>query len=150
MGDVLPFHLARLSEARELLARRCAEQVLLDEAAQVACLSKFHFQRLFREAFGETPGQFQINQRLAKARTLLAVTDLSISEICLEIGYSSLGSFSAQFRRLAGCTPTEFRHARRSRFAIGWAQPRVLVPSCMVSHYAPTIAQFSRNAERDR
>ena len=148
MGEVLPFHLARLHEARDLLAHRCVEQVRLDEAARVACLSKFHFERLFREAFGDTPRQFQIQRRLELARKLLTVTDLSVSEVCVEIGYSSLGSFSSQFRRAAGCTPTEFRYARRNQFALGWASPRVLVPSCMVARYAPPITQYSRNDAR--
>ncbi|HLK14857.1 MAG TPA: AraC family transcriptional regulator [Fimbriimonadaceae bacterium] len=149
MGDV-PFHMARLIEARDLLAKRCAEQVRLDEAAQVACLSKFHFERLFREAFGDTPRQFQIQRRLELARRLLSVTDLSVSEVCVEVGYTSLGSFSTQFRRVAGCTPSEFRFARRSLFALGWTAPKIYVPGCMVARYAPELPQLSRNIAATR
>ena len=150
VSDALPYHMARLLEARDLLARRCAEQVRLEEAAQVACLSKFHFERLFREAFGDTPRQFQIQRRLELARRLLTLTDLTVSEVCVEVGYSSLGSFSTQFRRMAGCTPSDFRFARRNLFALGWAAPKIFVPGCMVARYAPQLPQLSRNVALTR
>ncbi len=137
--------MARLIEARELLSQRCVDDLQLKDAAEVACLSPFHFERLFREAFGETPHQFKIQRRLEMARRLLSVTDLSVSEVCLEIGYRSLGSFSSQFRRMAGCTPSEYRLARRSQFALGWAKPKVFVPGCMVARYAPATPQLSRS-----
>ena len=120
----------RLCRSRDLLAASYQEQITLDHAAREACLSSFHFHRLFASAFGETPHDFLTRIRMDRAKQLLLRGEMSVTEVCLEVGYSSLGSFSHKFRSLAGQTPTGYqREARRVfgyralRFARGDAQP---------------------------
>jgi hypothetical protein len=83
--------------ARDLLAAHAHEPVPLAAAARAAFLSPFHFQRLFTRAFGESPHRFLTRRRIELAKQLLAGDQFSITEICLETGYASLGSFSAKF-----------------------------------------------------
>src|SRR5215467_2627933 len=90
----------RLCRARDLLASEYQSQVPLDLAAREACLSPFHFHRLFRATFGETPHDFLTSLRMSRARRLLASGQMSVTEVCLEVGYSSLGSFSTKFQSI--------------------------------------------------
>jgi AraC-like DNA-binding protein len=122
----------RLDASRDLIADRACDVVTLDDAAREACLSPFHFHRLFRQTFSETPHEFMVRRRMEQARKLLAQTDLSVSEVCVEVGYQSLGSFSTLFRREAGCAPTEYRRQLRSVFAtpVPWLWKPV--PACFM------------------
>ena len=81
----------------------------LDELAEVAHYSRFHFVRTFRELTGTTPGAFQTALRFARASELLLTSDASVTEICGEVGYSSLGTFSDRFRGLVGISPSGLR-----------------------------------------
>src|SRR5260370_36695868 len=88
----------RLCRSRDFLAACYQEPISLDLAAREACLSSFHFHRLFASAFGETPHDFLTRVRMDRAKRLLASGEMSVTEICMGVGYSSLGSFSCQFR----------------------------------------------------
>ncbi|MBX3118371.1 MAG: helix-turn-helix transcriptional regulator [Fimbriimonadaceae bacterium] len=99
----------RMLLSREFLAENFAEPMTLAKAAEQAFFSPYHYQRLFTRAFGESPQEFLTRLRLEHAQTLLRGRDLTVSEVCLEVGYSSLGSFSTLFARKMGCPPTEFR-----------------------------------------
>jgi AraC-like DNA-binding protein len=125
----------RLSRSRDYLAAYFDQRVLLDEAARQAYLSKYHYQRLFQRTFGETPHEFLTRRRIDRARDLLASTDLSVSEICMDVGYSSLGSFSARFHQLVGCPPSEFRARLRGIFAIPWPGMHHFLPNCFLRFY---------------
>jgi AraC-like DNA-binding protein len=85
------------------------DQVRLAEVASEACLSPYHFHRLFREVFRETPNQYLQRKRLANARQLLERGEQGVTDICLEVGFESITSFSALFRRSFGCSPREYR-----------------------------------------
>jgi len=99
----------RLHRARDFL-QSCYDQPLtVAGVARVASLSPFHFQRLFREAFGRTPMQYLQARRLAVAQRLLASTDRPVTDICFDVGFESLGAFSWLFRRRLGLSPKEFR-----------------------------------------
>jgi AraC-like DNA-binding protein len=126
----------RLCRARDLLAVEFRSRVLLDQAAREACLSPFHFHRLFRVAFGETPHDFLTRLRMDHARRLLASGEMKVTEVCLEVGYSSLGSFSSKFQSLTGCAPTDYQ--RRVRRVFGYPRPWniILVPECYLSAFA--------------
>jgi AraC family transcriptional regulator len=90
--------------------------VCLAEVASEACLSSYHFHRLFREVFRETPNQYLQRKRLANARWLLERGEQSVTDICLEVGFESITSFSGLFRRSFGCSPREYRlRKKRSR-----------------------------------
>jgi AraC-like DNA-binding protein len=95
----------RLCRARDLLAAGYHAPIPLDRAAREACLSPFHFQRLFTRTFGETPHRFLTRLRMDQARQLLAAGDLPVTEVCLEVGYTSLGTFSSRFAALTGLSP---------------------------------------------
>ncbi|MEM9986886.1 MAG: AraC family transcriptional regulator, partial [Bacteroidota bacterium] len=110
---------AKLSTKRELYRRLCQaraymhshlDEVLdLDTLSQVACLSKYHFIRLFKEAFGQTPRQYLIAQRLEQASSLLIHTKKTFHEICQEVGLKDSSSFGRLFKRTFGATPHLYR-----------------------------------------
>jgi AraC-like DNA-binding protein len=125
----------RLCRARDLLAAEYQSSVSLNQAAREACLSPFHFHRLFRATFGETPHDFLTNLRMDRARRLLASGEMSVTEVCLEVGYSSLGSFSTKFQSLVGRPPTQYQ--REVRRIFGYSRPWniILVPVCYFAAY---------------
>jgi AraC-like DNA-binding protein len=126
--------LARLRRVREQLQAASGEAAGLDEMARAACFSKYHFLRLFRQAYGETPARYLARLRLARARTLLETTDRSVTDICLEVGFESLPSFSGAFRRYAGAPP---QHYRRRWIAVPRIPGAMLrVPGCFVAMYS--------------
>ncbi|MEM9531651.1 MAG: helix-turn-helix transcriptional regulator [Pseudomonadota bacterium] len=100
-------HLLRLCKARDQL--RSVDQPSLDEVAKSAAMSRYHFIRQFKAVFGETPVQFRTRVRLERAKQLLAHSSDSITAICMAVGFSSLGSFSALFSRRFGRSPSAFR-----------------------------------------
>jgi AraC-like DNA-binding protein len=99
----------RLLRGKDYLDSFFCEDMRLDRVASDACLSPYHFHRLFREVFGATPNQYLQRRRLANARDLLRSTERTVTEICLEVGFESMTSFSALFRRIYGCSPREYR-----------------------------------------
>jgi AraC-like DNA-binding protein len=127
----------RLCRGRDLLASEFQSRVLLEHAAREACLSEYHFHRLFRASFGETPHEFLTRMRMDRAKQMLA-SERSVTEVCFEIGYESLGSFSSKFRARFGRSPVEFQ--REVRRVFGYNAPwRVLrLPGCLLRVWAPT------------
>jgi AraC-like DNA-binding protein len=102
----------RLHRARDYMDSHPDRSLNLAEAARAACLSPHHFHRAFRHAFHQTPHAYSIYRRLERARTLLHQTELPVIEICAEVGFESLPSFTALFKRYAGVTPGQFRKIR--------------------------------------
>lgn len=103
--DLLP-HLRR---ARDHIDRYYAMALDLDQLAQLAGLSKFHFVRSFEAAYDETPMRYLTRRRIERAQDLLRGANLTVTEICMVVGYASLGSFSSRFRQLVGESPTAYR-----------------------------------------
>ncbi len=95
--------------ARDAMDRRYAEPLDLDALARAAHVSKYHFARRFAEAYGETPIRYLTRRRIERAQDLLRAANLTITEVCMMVGFSSLGSFSSRFRELVGETPTQYR-----------------------------------------
>jgi AraC-like DNA-binding protein len=120
-GDVL-IHLRR---ARDHADRHYDEPLDLETLAGVAGISKYHFQRLFKATYGITPAAYLSERRVARAQDLLRATNLTVTEVCHMVGFSSLGSFSSRFRDLVGETPSEFQR----RYAATGA-PRI--PGCYI------------------
>ena len=127
-----PETLAHLRRARDLMDRRYADPVDLDAMARAAGFSRYHFARSFRAAFGETPGAYLSRRRVERAKDLLRSANLTVTEICHLVGFTSPGSFSARFSALVGASPTEYRRAHAERaappvpgcFAMAWGRPR--------------------------
>jgi AraC family transcriptional regulator len=99
----------RLLRGRDFLDSFHAEDLPLNEVAHAACVSPYHFHRLFREVFGETPNQYLQRKRLQRARELLESSDRGVTEISMHVGLERSTSFSALFRRTFGCSPREYR-----------------------------------------
>jgi AraC-like DNA-binding protein len=107
--------LPRLREARDLADRRYAEPLDLDALAGAAGVSKYHFARCFAETYGEPPMRYLTRRRIERAQDLLRSANLTITEVCMLVGFSSLGSFSSRFRELVGESPTQYRHRWAAR-----------------------------------
>lgn len=101
--------LIRLCKARDQLLGLDQTESSIDEAAKLALMSRYHFVRQFKAVFGEAPVQFRTRVRLDRAKFLLLHGDRSVTDICLDVGFSSLGSFSALFSRRFGCPPSAYR-----------------------------------------
>lgn len=101
----------RLYHARDYAAALLQEPLTLDDLARVAVMSPTHFLRTFRQAFKQTPHQFLTERRLERAKDLLRTTERPVTEICLAVGFASLGSFSALFRQRVGVSPASYRRA---------------------------------------
>lgn len=102
-------NLAHLRRARDLIDREYSRPLEVAELARTALMSTAHFSRRFRAAYGETPYAYLMTRRIERAKALLRRGELSVTEVCLEVGCSSLGSFSASFTRMVGATPTAYR-----------------------------------------
>jgi AraC-like DNA-binding protein len=103
--DLLP-HLRR---ARDLIDSCYADDLDLATIAQRAGVSKYHFIRSFSAEYGQTPAQYLAHRRIERAQDLLRATNLTVTEVCMLVGYTSLGSFSTKFRSLVGETPSAFQ-----------------------------------------
>ena len=101
--------LVHLRRARDHVDRHFAEPLDLDQLAAVAALSKYHFHRLFTATYGRTPAEHLAGRRIERAQDLLRATNLTVTEVCFAVGYSSLGSFSSRFRRIVGETPSAYQ-----------------------------------------
>jgi AraC-like DNA-binding protein len=126
MAENALFLLPALRRARDLIDREYAEPLDLDAMAGEAGYSRFHFARAFTAAYGETPRTYLTRRRIERAKTLLRTANLSVTEICLLVGFSSLGSFSARFRQLVGRSPSAYRADAVER---GGVPP---IPGCVV------------------
>lgn len=112
LDDVKPEELATLAHlrrARDLMDREFDRPLDVAAIAEEAMMSPAHFSRQFRATYGETPNAYLMTRRMERAKALLRVGDLSVTEVCMTVGWSSLGSFSARFTRLVGETPTAYR-----------------------------------------
>ena len=106
---VTPEELAHLRRARDLMDRDYAAPLDVPTMARAALMSPSHFSRQFREAYGETPYGYLMTRRIERAMALLRRGDLSVTEVCFEVGSSSLGTFSTRFTELVGVSPGVYR-----------------------------------------
>jgi AraC-like DNA-binding protein len=119
----------QVCRGRDLLADIQSANVSIEDAAREAGLSSFYFIRCFRALFGETPHQFRTRQRLTAAQKFLA-QGWCVTDVCMEVGFSSLGSFSSLFTRRIGLSPTAYqRSLRRSFLVADWAPHP---PNCLL------------------
>jgi AraC-like DNA-binding protein len=116
--------LVRLRRARDLMDREYARPLAVPALARVALMSPAHFSRRFKAAYGETPYSYLMTRRIERAKALLRRGDLSVNEVCLAVGCTSLGSFSSRFTELVGESPRAYR-ARRHAAEVG-------VPVCWI------------------
>jgi AraC-like DNA-binding protein len=130
--DLLP----HLRAARDLIDRAYAEPLDLARLARRAGCSRYHFLRAFAAAYGQTPGRYLTHRRIERAKDLLRSANLTVTEVCMLVGFTSLGSFSSRFAALVGMSPSAFR-AQAVR--AGGPPP---VPGCFVLMWShPAIAE---------
>jgi AraC-like DNA-binding protein len=140
-GSVTPEELANLAHlrrARDLMDREYARPLDVAALARAALMSTAHFSRQFRATYGETPYAYLMTRRIERAKALLRRGDLSVTEVCMAVGCTSLGSFSARFTELVGETPTAYRARDHSALAG--------VPGCI----ARNLTRPSRRPSRTR
>jgi AraC-like DNA-binding protein len=135
-------NLAHLRRARDLMDREYARPLDVAALARAALMSTAHFSRQFRATYGETPYAYLMTRRIERAKALLRRGDLSVTEVCLEVGCTSLGSFSARFTELVGETPTAYR----ARDHAGLAS----VPGCVARNLTRPSRRRSRVGEAAR
>jgi AraC-like DNA-binding protein len=132
-------NLAHLRRARDLIDREYMRPLDVAALARAALMSTAHFSRQFRAAYGETPYSYLMTRRIERAKALLRRGDLSVTEVCLEVGCTSLGSFSARFTELVGQTPTAYRDGDHSAL--------VNVSGCVAKDITRPSRKPSRNGE---
>jgi AraC-like DNA-binding protein len=119
-----------LLRARDLADARYFEPLTVDDLAREAKLSRAHFSREFRRAFGESPHAYLLTRRLERAASLLRTTDRSVADICFSVGLQSVGSFTTTFTRTYGMSPTAYRASFPP------ASQYALIPTCVLRAYA--------------
>ena len=130
-----PEELVHLRRARDLMDREYARPLDVPAMARAAFMSPAHFSRQFRAAYGETPYGYLMTRRIERAKALLRRGDLSVTEVCMAVGCTSLGSFSARFTELVGESPSAYRARSHAASAA--------IPAC----YAKLRTRPSRNKE---
>jgi AraC-like DNA-binding protein len=132
-------NLAHLRRARDLIDREYGRPLDVAALAREALMSPGHFSRQFRAAYGETPYSYLMTRRIERAKALLRRGDISVTEVCLAVGCSSLGSFSARFTEIVGETPTSYR--ARDHAAL------LSVPGCLAKDLTRPSRHRIRNGE---
>ena len=134
-----------LLRARDLADARYFEPIGVDDLARAAGLSRFHFSREFRKAFGESPHAYLLTRRLERAAALLRGTDRKVAEICFSVGLRSVGSFTSSFTRTFGVSPTAYRASFPP------AADNAQVPTCVLRFYGrPQRRTFREDAHAVR
>jgi AraC-like DNA-binding protein len=135
-------HLAR---GKDLADARYREQIDVGDMARAAGLSRAHFSREFRRAFGESPRAYLLTRRLERSAALLRHTDRSVIDVCLDVGLQSVGSFTTSFKKAYGVTPTQYRAAHLP------ASAHINLPACVVRAYGrPQRSTFGEDKAPSR
>jgi len=129
-------NLAHLRRARDLMDREYARPLDVAALARAALMSPGHFSRQFRATYGETPYAYLMTRRIERAKALLRRGDLSVTDVCMAVGCTSLGSFSARFTELVGETPTSYRARDHGALAS--------VPGCVAKDFTRPSRRPSR------
>ncbi|WP_437751920.1 helix-turn-helix transcriptional regulator [Sorangium sp. So ce1389] len=122
--------LRNLCRARDLLSEVHESRLSIEDVAREAAISPYHFIRQFEAVFGVTPHQYRIRRRLDLAKQLLAAGQHSVTDVCMEVGFSSLGSFSALFAQRIGVPPSAYRRRLRAMVQVPGRLPWELIPGC--------------------
>ena len=134
---------AHLRRAKDLVDREYARPLDVTALARAAHASPAHFSRRFKRAYGETPYQYVLTRRVERAQELLRNTETTVTDICLDVGFHSLGSFSSAFHRVAGMSPTAYRAT------VAGFPPTI--PGCWAAQWTrPTSAGMEKRGSTER
>lgn len=120
----------RLNAGRDYIADNYQASLSLSEIASYSCMSPYHFLRVFKETYGETPNEFLIRLRVEKAKQMLITENYTVSEVCEKVGYISLGSFSSLFFKQVGMAPTLYRRQLWALSKDAYCFPSQAIPAC--------------------
>lgn len=134
-----------LARARDFMRHAYERPIRLSEVSAQANLSPYHFLRVHKQTFQETPHEFLTRLRVERAKALLAMGSHNVTEVCFEVGFSSLGSFSALFVRRVGLSPSEYRRYACSGISVPRAVRQLFVPACFASMIFGPSSQDNRN-----
>jgi AraC-like DNA-binding protein len=124
----------RIIAAKSFMDENFHEPIGLDDISGKACLSKFHFHRIFTRIYKHTPHQYLTRKRLDKARNMLA-DNKAVTEVCNEVGFESIGSFSSLFKKEIGFAPQYYRNMAWLKKKQQEAQPKTAIPNCFIERF---------------
>ncbi|WP_394841687.1 AraC family transcriptional regulator [Pendulispora brunnea] len=128
-----------LCRARELIHDAYGEALTLGQMAKCTGFSQYHFLREFNLAFGMTPRQYLTRVRIDRAKEMLARSGASVTDTCFEIGFSSVGSFSALFSKRTGRSPIQYHREIAPLVQVPAGLARVYIPGCFLAHLGPVV-----------
>jgi AraC-like DNA-binding protein len=123
----------RLYRSKELIDDCYNESLDLNAIAKEAFFSPYHFLRLFKKVYNKTPHQYLTERRIDKAKELLQKSGSSVTEVCFDVGFQSLGSFSSLFAKRVGVSPGEFKRQYERKIFLWVRFPEKVIPGCWVS-----------------
>jgi AraC-like DNA-binding protein len=125
----------RVVAAKMYMDENLHEALDLEQISRQACISRFHFHRIFSGIYRKTPHQYLTSARLNMARSLLQKENITITEVCASVGFDSLGSFSNLFKKDTGATPHSYRDLIYRKKKEAQQQPRKFIPHCFIEQY---------------
>lgn len=137
----------RVVAAKMYIDDNMHEPIKLEQVSKKACFSPFHFHKLFTRIYKITPHEYLTQVRIAAAKRMLGQKETSVSQVCHNVGFESLGSFSTMFKKKNGVSPQAYRHSALERAEAADNQPKAFIPHCMLRYYQDAEKQDSRNAQ---
>jgi len=134
------YRFKRLNAGRDYIADNYQKPLILSDIAKYSNMSPYHFLRVFKDAYGETPNEFLIRLRVEQAKKMLITGNFSVSEICEKVGYSSLGSFSSLFLKQVGVAPTLYRRKLWALSTEAYRFPSQAIPACFAYNFLGKLA----------
>lgn len=125
----------RIVRAKSFIDDCCHQQLDIERIAKEAYFSPYHFIRVFKKIYNKTPHQYLTRRRIDKAKELLKNENFSVTDVCFEIGFESLGSFSTLFNKYVGLSPVKYRIENTRRLYLAVNFPEKLIPSCFIAFY---------------
>ena len=127
--------LKRLNVSRDYISGNYHARLSLPEIAAYSYMSPYHFLRVFKNTYGETPNEFLIRLRVKQAKKMLITENFTVSEVCEKVGYTSLGSFSSLFLKQTGVTPTFYRRQLWALSSEAFRFPSQVIPACFAYYF---------------
>ena len=137
----------RVVAAKMYIDDNLHEPMKLEQVSQQACFSPFHFHKLFTRIYKKTPHEYLTQVRIEAARRMLGQKDTSVSQVCLNVGFESLGSFSTMFKKKNGVSPQAYRNTALERLKAADIQPKAFIPHCVLNFHQGAEKQDSRNGQ---
>ncbi|WP_440055725.1 helix-turn-helix domain-containing protein [Pseudoalteromonas sp. T1lg65] len=129
------YKVKRLNASRDYIKDNFQTALSLADIAKSSYMSPYHFLRVFKQVYGETPNEFLIRLRVEQAKKMLITENYSISEVCEKVGYTSLGSFSSLFLKQVGMAPTLYRRKLWALSTEAYRFPSQIIPACYAYHF---------------